>query len=72
MIDITLEIQKIKFQSSVSGIVDTSLESAEVVDELSFHIITELGVFLINVTQHTINGIQFPTSSEAVFFILNF
>lgn len=71
MIDITLENQNIKFQSSVSGIVDTPLESAEVVDELSFHITTNLGVFLINVTQHTINYIQFPTSSEAVFFILN-
>ena len=44
----------------------------EVVDDKCFHLETEQGILLISVEQYTINGNQFPTSSEAVFFILNF
>jgi hypothetical protein len=44
----------------------------EPVDELTFHLETSEGILLISVEQYTINNITFPTSSEAVFFILNF
>lgn len=44
----------------------------EVVDDKCLHLETEQGILLISVEQYTINYITFPTSSEAVFFILNF
>lgn len=50
----------------------TEGQFCEVVDELTFHLETSEGNLLISVEQYTINYIQFPTSSEAVFFILNY
>lgn len=43
----------------------------EVVDDKCFHLETEQGILLISVEQYSINNITFPTSSEAVNYILN-
>ena len=50
----------------------TEGQFCEVVDDSTFHLETEQGIMLISIDQYTINNITFPTSSEAVFFILNF
>jgi hypothetical protein len=71
MIDITLENGFVTFYSSVIGVVASNVESVEVVDEMCFHLGTNVGVFLINVNQFTFNGINFSNSTEANTYILN-
>lgn len=71
MIDITLEGGYVTFYTSVIGAVASNVESVEVVDDNCLHLGTNVGVFLINVNQFTINGIKFSTSSEAVNYIIN-
>ena len=71
MIDITLEGGFVTFYTSVVGAVASNVESVEVVDDNCLHLGTNVGVFLINVNQFTINGIKFSTSAEAVNYIIN-
>ena len=71
MIDITLEGGYVTFYTSVIGAVASNVEICEVVDENSLHMGTNVGTFLINVNQFTINAIKFSTSTEAVNYILN-
>ena len=71
MIDITLEGGFVTFYTSVIGMVASNVESVEVVDDNCLHLGTNVGVFLINVNQFTINGIKFSTSAEAVNYIIN-
>ena len=71
MIDITLEAGFVTFYTSVVGMVASNVEICEVVDENSLHMGTNVGTFLINVNQFTINAIKFSTSAEAVNYILN-
>jgi hypothetical protein len=71
MIDITLEGGFVTFYTSVIGMVASNVESVEVVDDNCIHLGTNVGVFLINVNQFTINGIKFSTSAEAVNYIIN-
>jgi hypothetical protein len=71
MIDITLEGGYVTFTTSVIGAVASNVESCEVVDDNCLHLGTNIGVFLINVNQFTINGIKFSTSAEAVNYIIN-
>ena len=71
MIDITLEGGYVTFYTSVIGVVASNVEICEVVDENSLHMGTNVGTFLINVNQFTINAIKFSTSAEAVNYILN-
>ena len=71
MIDITLEGGNVTFYSSAIGVISSNVELCEVVDDNSFHIGTNVGVFLINIEQFTINAIKFTTSTEAVTYILN-
>jgi hypothetical protein len=71
MIDITLEGGFVTFYTSVIGAVASNVESVEVVDDNCLHLGTNVGVFLINVNQFTINGIKFSTSAEAVNYIIN-
>jgi hypothetical protein len=71
MIDITLEGGFVTFTTSVLGAVASNVELCEVVDDNSLHLGTNVGVFLINIEQFTINAIKFSTSTEAVTYILN-
>ena len=71
MIDINLEGGYVTFYSSVIGAVASNVETCEVVDDNSLHLGTNVGVFLINIEQFTINAIKFSTSAEAVNYILN-
>ena len=71
MIDITLEGGYVTFTTSVIGAVASNVESVEVVDDNSLHLGTNVGVFLINIEQFTINAIKFSTSAEAVNYIIN-
>ena len=71
MINITLDNGFVTFYSSVIGVVASNVESCEVVDENSYHLGTNVGVFLINVNQFSVNQIEFNTSTEAVNYILN-
>jgi hypothetical protein len=71
MIEITLEGGFVTFTTSVIGAVASNVESVEVVDDNCLHLGTNVGVFLINVNQFTINGIIFSTSAEAVNYIIN-
>jgi hypothetical protein len=69
MIDITFENGFVTFQSSVCGIVNSQIESLEIVDDSSYHLGTSLGIFLINIEQFSINGNQFNTSIDAIEYL---
>jgi hypothetical protein len=69
MIDITFENGFVTFQSSVCGIVNSQIESLEIVDDSSYHLGTFLGVFLINIEQFSINGNQFNTSIDGIEYL---
>lgn len=71
MIDITLEGGFVTLYTSVIGVVASNVELCEVVDDNCLHLGTNVGVFLINIEQFTINAIKFSTSTEAVTYILN-
>jgi hypothetical protein len=71
MIDITLEGGYVTFYSSVIGAIASNVELCEVVDENCIHLGTNVGVFLINIEQFTINNIKFTTSTEAYTYITN-
>ena len=71
MIDITLEGGFVTFTTSVIGAVGSNVELCEVVDDFSLHLGTNVGVFLINIEQFTINSIKFTDSTKAVNYILN-
>lgn len=71
MIDIILTDGNVEFQSSVCGLVQSEITECEVVEETSFHLGTNVGTFLINVQQFTINSITFDTANEAVTYISN-
>lgn len=43
----------------------------EAVDEASFHVSTEQGVYLISVTEHKINAQKFKTSDDAISYLNN-
>jgi hypothetical protein len=44
----------------------------EAVDETSFHVITEQGVFCITVTEHKLNAQKFKSSKDALEYLNNF
>ena len=71
MIDITLEGGFVTFYTSVIGAVASNVETCEVVDDNCIHLGTNVGVFLINIDQFTINNIKFSTSTEAYNYITN-
>jgi hypothetical protein len=71
MINITLEGGFVTFTTSVLGAIASQVELCELVDDNSLHLGTNVGVFLINIEQFTINNIKFTTSTEAVNYILN-
>ena len=71
MIDITLEGGFVTFTTSALGAVASNVELCEVVDENCIHLGTNVGVFLINIEQFTINQIKFNTSTEAYNYITN-
>jgi hypothetical protein len=71
MTDIILTDGSVEFQSSVCGLVQSEITECEVVEETSFHLGTNVGTFLINVQQFTINSITFETANEAVTYISN-
>ena len=71
MIDITLEGGYVTFYTSVIGAIASQVELCEVVDDNCLHMGTNVGVFLINVNQFSINGIKFSNSTKAVTYILN-
>jgi len=71
MIDITLEGGFVTFYSSVIGAISSNVETCEVVDDNCIHLGTNVGVFLINIEQFTINNIKFSTSTEAYNYITN-
>jgi hypothetical protein len=43
----------------------------EEVDETSFHVSTEQGVYLISITEHKINAQKFKTSDDAISYLNN-
>lgn len=69
MIDITFENGFVTFQSSVCGIVNSQIDSLEIVDDSSYHLGTSLGIFLINNEQFSINGNQFNSSIDAIEYL---
>jgi len=71
MINITLEGGYVTFYTSVIGAVASNVEICEVVDDNSLHLGTNVGTFLINIEQFSINGVKFTNSTKAVNYILN-
>ena len=54
------------------NIIITDPELIFPVDEISFHLITDYGVVLVNLETYTINTITFDNSQDAIDFINNF
>jgi len=71
MIDITLEGGYVTFTTSVIGAIASNVELCEIVDDNCIHLGTNVGIFLINIEQFTINNIKFTTSQEAFNYITN-
>ena len=69
MIDITFENGFVTFQSSLCGMVNSQIDSLEIVDDRSYHLGTSLGIFLINNEQFSINGNQFNSSIDAIEYL---
>lgn len=69
MKDIVINAGVVTFESSVCGLVDSEITELEVVDEFCYHLGTNIGTFLINVKQFSVNSIIFETANEAVSYI---
>lgn len=69
MTNITFENGILIFQTHEGVDIDSPLELAEVVDEFTYHLGTNVGVFLLNVNAYSINQITFTTSIDAVNYL---
>jgi len=72
MNNITITPQSVEFISNDLTIISNLIAHKwEVVDELTFHVITEQGVYLLWVTENTINGQTFTSSDELIEYLNN-
>lgn len=72
MININITQNSIEFYSTIA---DTEINAQlvapkwEIVDTLSIHVISDLGVYCLNTTSTTFNGEQFDNSDDAITYL---
>lgn len=72
MNNITITPESVEFISNDLTIISNLIAHKwEVVDELTFHVITEQGVYLLWVTENTINGQTYTSSVELIEYLNN-
>lgn len=72
MNNITITPQSVEFISNDLTIISNLIAHKwEVVDTLTFHVITEQGVYLLWVTENTINGETYTSSVELIEYLNN-
>ncbi len=70
---INITSTQIEFVSTASGIISTNLIDPkwEAVDDNTFHVITEQGVYLLTLTENTINGQTYTSSFDLIEYLNN-
>lgn len=71
MSNINITATNIEFTSTASGWLLLTEPRWEQVDEYSLHLVTEQGVYLISLTEHSINGSTYSSSSDAIAYLNN-
>lgn len=73
MNNINITSNQIEFTSTASGQITTGIIEPrwEAVDDNTFHVITEQGVYLLWLTENTINGQTFTISAELIEYLNN-
>lgn len=69
MININLTAKSIEFTSTASGSIELTEPRWEAVDEYSFHVSTEQGVYLISITENELNKQKFKSSQDALGYL---
>jgi hypothetical protein len=69
--NINITSNQIEFTSTASGQITTGIIEPrwEAVDEQSFHVITEQGVYLFYVNENTINGETYTSSIDVLDYL---
>lgn len=72
MNNIIITLHSVEFISNDLAIISNLIAHKwEVVDELTFHVITEQGVYLLWITENTINGETYTSSDELIKYLNN-
>lgn len=71
MSNINITSTNIEFTSTATPWLTLTEPRWEGVDDISFHVSTEQGVYLISVTEHKLNAQVFKTSADALAYLNN-
>ena len=73
MNNINITSTQIEFVSTASGIISTNIIHTkwEAVDDNTFHVITEQGVYLLTLSDNTINGQTYTSSFDLIEYLNN-
>jgi hypothetical protein len=71
MTNVSITKNSVDFTSTASGWLLLTEPRWEQVDEASLHLATEQGVYLITLTEHSINGTTYTSSSDAIAYLNN-
>lgn len=69
MIEVTLTKTALSYTSSVAGLIEATYSETDLIDNYSVHFVTNRGVLLFNVLQHTFNGQSFDYASDLITYI---
>jgi hypothetical protein len=71
MSNINITSNTIEFTSTASERIALTEPRWEAVDETSFHVITEQGVYCITLSDYQLNAQKFKTSDDAISYLNN-
>jgi len=71
MTNLNITANNIEFTSTGTPWLTLTEPRWEAVDEYSFHVSTEQGVYLISIIEHKINAQKFKTSDDAISYLNN-
>lgn len=71
MKNINITANNIEFTSTGTPWLTLTEPRWEAVDDYSFHVSTEQGVYLISITEHKINAQKFNSSDDALSYLNN-
>jgi hypothetical protein len=71
MTNISITQNAIQFDSVITGSIELTEPKWEAVDDGSFHVITEQGVYYITLTDYSLNGKKYTSSNDALSYLNN-
>lgn len=71
MTNVSITSKAIEFDSVATGSIELTEPKWEAVDDSSFHVITEQGVYYITVTEYSLNGKKYTSSNDAIVYLNN-